>query len=99
MKKLLLVTASISALIILIFFLSGFQNKTTNSMIPVMNDDYTAAWKKIDSLVNQGLPESAMKEVEALYQRAKKDNNPPQIVKTGFTLRKIYRTTPRRRTE
>lgn len=89
MKKLLLATASITALIILIFFLSGFQNKTTTTMIPVMNDDYPAAWKKIDSLIQQGLPESAMKEVEALYQRAKNDNNPPQIVKTVLHLGKF----------
>ena len=55
-------------------------------MIPVMNDDYSAEWKKIDSLIQRGLPESAMKEVEALYQRAKNDNNPPQIVKTVLHL-------------
>ena len=55
-------------------------------MIPVMNDDYSTEWKKIDSLMQQGLPESAMKEVEALYQRAKNDNNPPQIVKTVLHL-------------
>ncbi len=55
-------------------------------MIPVMNDDYSAEWKKIDSLVQRGLPESAMKEVEVLYQRAKNDNNPPQIVKTVLHL-------------
>ncbi len=58
-------------------------------MIPVMNDDYSAEWKKIDSLVNRGLPESALKEVEALYQRAKNDNNPPQIVKTVLHLGKF----------
>ena len=86
MKKLLLVAFAFSALIILIFFLSGFQTKTTNTMIPVMNDDYSAEWKKINSLTQQGLPESAMKEVETLFQRAKNDNNPPQIVKTVLFL-------------
>jgi len=86
MKKLLLATTSITSLIILVFFISGFLTKPTNPMIPVMNDDYSAEWKKIDSLVQQGLPESAMKEVESLYQRAKNDNNPPQIVKTVLYL-------------
>ena len=89
MKKLLLAATAITALIFLIFSLSGFQTKTTNTMIPVMNDDYSAAWKKIDSLTQQGLPESAMKEVETLYQRAKNDNNPPQIVKTVLYLGKF----------
>ncbi len=89
MKKLLLATAAISATILLIFFLSGFQNKTPPSMIPVMNDDYAKAWKKIESLEQKGLPESALKEVEALYQRAKNDNNPPQIVKTVLYLGKF----------
>ena len=55
-------------------------------MIPVIKDDYAAAWKKIESLQNQGLPESAMKEVEALYKRAKNDKNSPQIIKTVLYL-------------
>jgi len=89
MKKLLFLTASTAALIVLVAFLTGFQNKPTSTMIPVMKDDYAAAWKKIDSLQNQGLPESAMKEVEALYKRAKKDKNAPQIVKTVLYLGKF----------
>lgn len=45
-------------------------------------NDYTAAWKTIDSLEQQGLPKSALEKVESLYTRAKSDNNPSQIVKT-----------------
>jgi uncharacterized protein YfaS (alpha-2-macroglobulin family) len=46
------------------------------------NDDYGKAWKEIDSLEQQGLPESALKKVEALHERAKADKNPSQIIKT-----------------
>lgn len=58
-------------------------------MIPVMNDDYTAEWKVIDSLENQGLPESALEKVNELYQRAKNDNNPPQVIKTVLHIGKF----------
>ena len=44
--------------------------------------DYLAQWAEIDSLEVAGLPQSALQKVEALYQRAKADNNQPQILKT-----------------
>ncbi|MBN1131298.1 MAG: hypothetical protein JXA71_20085, partial [Chitinispirillaceae bacterium] len=42
----------------------------------------TAAWKRIDSLVNKGLTESALSEVETVYQRNKKSKNAVGIVKS-----------------
>ena len=47
-------------------------------------DDYNAAWKKVDSLEQQGLTRSALEVVEEIYQAAKKDNNQPQIIKSVF---------------
>lgn len=44
--------------------------------------DYLAQWAEIDSLEAAGLPQSALQKVEALYQRAKADNNQPQVIKT-----------------
>src|SRR5271157_5007569 len=41
----------------------------------------TMAWKRIDSLVNGGLTESALKEVETVYEKAKKENEATQVVK------------------
>jgi hypothetical protein len=40
------------------------------------------AWKKVDSLIKMGLTESARKEVEALYQKAKKERKEVQLVKS-----------------
>ena len=67
------------ALILLAIVIFSFQTPTQN--MSYTNDDYAAAWKKIDSLDKKGLPESAQKEVDALYTRAKNDENAPQIVK------------------
>ncbi|MCB9035211.1 MAG: hypothetical protein H6557_01165 [Lewinellaceae bacterium] len=45
-------------------------------------DPYQAEWKIIDSLESEGLPRSALEKVDALYERAKKDKQPAQLVKT-----------------
>lgn len=47
----------------------------------VTGKTYGKEWKKVDSLMNEGLSKSALAEVEIIYTMAKKDNNPPQIVK------------------
>ena len=51
-------------------------------MIEFPTGDFEKEWKKIDSLERQGLPKSALEEVNKLYTRAKKENNPSQIIKT-----------------
>lgn len=44
--------------------------------------NYTAAWKKVDDLINKkGLPESALKEVKTIYAAAKKEKNNGQLIK------------------
>ncbi|HSY77281.1 MAG TPA: hypothetical protein VK890_10515, partial [Bacteroidia bacterium] len=42
---------------------------------------YEKEWKKVDSLINDGLSKSAIEQVELIYTKAKTDNNAPQIVK------------------
>ena len=54
---------------------------------PTQYDDYKQEWKTVDSLVNKGLPQSALALVEELYKRAKSENNHPQYIKS--TLYKI----------
>src|SRR5687768_10311537 len=45
--------------------------------------NYDALWKKVDSLsTGKGLTSSALKEVEKIYQLAKKENNDAQIIKS-----------------
>ena len=38
-------------------------------------------WKKVEQLTGQDLPESALKEVEAILAQAKKEQNSPEIIK------------------
>ncbi|GJM34098.1 MAG: alpha-2-macroglobulin [Saprospiraceae bacterium] len=61
-------------------------------MLKFNNEPYKAEWKTIDSLDQNGLPKSALEKVEALYQRARTDKNPAQIIKT-MTYRLKYLNT------
>ena len=46
--------------------------------------DYSAEWKRIDSLKEKGLYRSALDETAALYQRAKSDKKDAQVVKAAL---------------
>ncbi len=59
------------------------------TMLKFNDAPYKAEWKVIDSLEQNGLPKSALEKVETLFQRAKKDNNPVQVIKT-LTYRLKY---------
>ncbi|MCD4678989.1 MAG: hypothetical protein K8S00_01250 [Bacteroidales bacterium] len=48
------------------------------------NDKYEQDWKVADSLINKGLPKSALEVVNNIYTKAKNDNNPPQIIKASL---------------
>ena len=56
---------------------------------PTMPKDYEAEWKAIDSLEQQGLPESAQRLAEDLLGKAKEDNNSPQIIKALIYVSKF----------
>ena len=43
--------------------------------------DYTKAWKDVQEFQQKGLPESALKAVNEIYQQAKKEENAGQLVK------------------
>jgi len=82
------------ALLSIMAILTGFsvKNQKISQQIvldfPVDNDDYEKDWKKVDNFINQGLPKSALKVVEIIYERAKKSNNAPQFIKaTLFKMR------------
>ncbi len=44
-------------------------------------DSYLKLWKKVDSCQNKGLTESALTVVQAIYEKAKAENNSAQFVK------------------
>ena len=58
-----------------------------SSIAQQKSDNYTAAWKKVDSLVIKGLAKSAQEQVNLIYTRARREKNEPQIIKAL-----IYRT-------
>ncbi len=66
--------------IFLLFSLNLVAQNDTNMRFT--QNPYEAEWKVIDSLEQQGLPQSALANVNALYDRAKSDNNPAQVIKT-----------------
>jgi hypothetical protein len=51
---------------------------------------YNSEWKKVDSLENKGLTESALKMVESIYKSAKQENNSPQVIKALIYRAKFY---------
>jgi len=51
------------------------------AVAPVNKAEYLPEWHAVDSLVNVGLTESALKVVEEIYQKAKKSAIPAQQVK------------------
>jgi hypothetical protein len=53
--------------------------------------DYNKAWQKIDTLLDKGLPKSAMEEVDKLYNRSKRENNQPQWVKATVAKASLTR--------
>ena len=53
------------------------QNKTA----PMTQYDYEKAWKEAKEFENKGLPESALKVVNTIYDEAKKQQNAGQLVK------------------
>src|SRR6478752_2212670 len=56
---------------------AGAQSKTV-TMTPF---DYNKAWKEVQELDDKELPESALKAVNVIYERAKQDSNAGQLVK------------------
>jgi len=66
-----------------LLFVTGFQFTQSDAFMPTYrNDPYEQEWRQIDSLEQEGLLRSALERSEALYERARTDNNPAQVVKT-----------------
>ena len=66
----------------IVTFLQSFNLPTsTNMILHFDGDDYSASWKKIDSLDQKGLYKSALPLVTELLTKAKIEKNAPQQVK------------------
>lgn len=80
-KKIFTVTLiCVATTIISMGLFSRYFTKPTEIMIN-KGDSYEKLWKRVDSCENKGLTESALKIVEAIYSKAKGENNAAQFVK------------------
>lgn len=83
----------------------GFSSMLFNFPIPFMKetnteptmfdlkagDSYLQDWARVDSLERQGLPESALKLVDEIYAKAKKEQNQAQLMKCViYTMKFTY---------
>lgn len=71
-------------LLILIIILLSFTAKAQN--------DYDKLWTKVEKLEIEGLPKSALKIVEEIYEKGEKNDNSPQIIKALFYKSKFSLT-------
>jgi len=74
-------------------FNNGSAVEKNKSKSPVFFQDYEKDWKTVDSLVNYGLPKSALEIVELIYSKAKNENNAPNFVKAVIYKAKLVLNT------
>ena len=65
-------------LVILASLLISIDFEQTKHTMPY---DYEKAWQQVADFENKGLPESALKVVNTIYEEARKEQNAPQLVK------------------
>lgn len=58
---------------------------------PLKMYNFDASWKKVDSLNNSGLPQSAQKEVQEILKKAQSIQDEPQIIKAETWLMVLNR--------
>ena len=73
MKRITLILLSIIVVFTTVSLLLAQKSKTNETM--------ETRWKKVEEYSKKELPESALKEVEAILEQAKKEKNSPQIIK------------------
>ena len=66
--------------LIIILAVNAYAQKPSNMKYDT--NLYEKEWKEIEALKSKRLPKSALEKVEALYERAVRDNNPAQVIKT-----------------
>ena len=71
----------IAILLISALFFSTIS-KSQTPIMPNKNNNYDLQWSEIAGLEQKGLPKSILEKVTLIYDRAKKDKNAPQIIKS-----------------
>jgi uncharacterized protein YfaS (alpha-2-macroglobulin family) len=72
-------------------FTNTFTKQKEVEVIYNNNDSYQKLWKKVDSCESKGLTATALKVIDGIYVKAKKDNNAPQFVKAVIHRMKFER--------
>ncbi len=81
-KKLILIyLIVISTTVLSLNFIIKKKVKSTNNTEIGPYDNYEGLWKQVQTFEDKGLPESALKIILQIYDKAKKDENAPQFVK------------------
>ncbi len=85
MKKKIIILLSALFLLVaasgfILYSYSSYQ-KSNEPLIFPKGSTYEKEWEKVEEFAQKGLPKSALKVVEAIYNEAKKENNAPQFVK------------------
>ena len=62
-------------------FISSFHTKEQRFDKPVDYNNYEKSWREIEEFEKKGLTQSAYDAVQKIYQRAKREDNAPQIIK------------------
>ena len=75
-----------ATVLIFIIFFSQMANAQQN------NESYETLWKKIQKYENEGLTKSALGVAETISEKAKKEKNSPQIVKSLLFISKYALT-------
>jgi uncharacterized protein YfaS (alpha-2-macroglobulin family) len=70
-----------SPLLVFIVSLMTLGACAQTNKTPMAPYDYEKAWKEVKDFESKGLPESALKSVNAIYEQAKKESNAGQLVK------------------
>ena len=55
-------------------------------------DKYSRAWKKVEKLIQDDLPESAVKEINRIWDMAAKDNDGRQMLKSAVYITRVQQT-------
>ncbi|MCZ7557993.1 MAG: MG2 domain-containing protein [Bacteroidia bacterium] len=65
----------------MMFFATDAFNPYDDLWSAFMQDEYEEQWKAVDKALDEGLPKSALEMVEAIYLKASKQGNQPQLIK------------------
>ncbi len=84
----------LASLFLSIFLAGCGSTNKLGDLSTYSTDNYETEWKDVENFQNQGLPQSALEQVNKIYEKAKKDNNPAQLVKAVVHKLKFQASNP-----